>query len=111
MTITAQGPKIAVTLNGEEVSGIDLDQWTEPGKRPDGYEPQVRQGRDPVDEPAGLLRLPGPRPGLLVQEREAQRPEVSEGRPGARDDRGGPSGAAAVVLGSGVTTRRCRGRG
>jgi hypothetical protein len=36
MTITARGPKIGVSLNGEEVSRIDLDQWTEPGKRPDG---------------------------------------------------------------------------
>ena len=36
MTITAKGPKIAVVLNGEEVSTIDLDQWNEPGKRPDG---------------------------------------------------------------------------
>ncbi len=36
MTITAKGPKIAVVLNGKEVSTIDLDQWNEPGKRPDG---------------------------------------------------------------------------
>jgi hypothetical protein len=36
MTITAQGPKVRVTLNGEEVSQIDLDQFTEPGQRPDG---------------------------------------------------------------------------
>ncbi|MHC5544777.1 3-keto-disaccharide hydrolase [Singulisphaera rosea] len=36
MTITALGPKISVVLNGETVSKIDLDQFTEPGKRPDG---------------------------------------------------------------------------
>jgi hypothetical protein len=36
MTIAALGPKITVTLNGTEVSKIDLDQWTDPGKRPDG---------------------------------------------------------------------------
>ncbi|MDG3007302.1 3-keto-disaccharide hydrolase [Paludisphaera mucosa] len=36
MTVTAKGPKIAVAINGTEVSKIDLDQWTEPGKRPDG---------------------------------------------------------------------------
>jgi hypothetical protein len=36
MTITAHGPKIAVTLNGTEVTTINLDQWNEPGKRPDG---------------------------------------------------------------------------
>jgi Domain of Unknown Function (DUF1080) len=36
MTITANGPKMSVVLNGAEVTTIDLDQWTEPGKRPDG---------------------------------------------------------------------------
>jgi hypothetical protein len=36
MTITARGPKIAVVLNGKEVSTIDLDEWLVPGKRPDG---------------------------------------------------------------------------
>ncbi|WP_422926656.1 3-keto-disaccharide hydrolase [Singulisphaera sp. PoT] len=36
MTITAKGPKIEVVLNGEAVSKIDLSEWTEPGKRPDG---------------------------------------------------------------------------
>ena len=36
MTITAQGPVIAVSLNGQGVSRIDLDDWNVPGKRPDG---------------------------------------------------------------------------
>ena len=36
MTITAKGPKIEIALNGETVSKINLDEWTEPGKRPDG---------------------------------------------------------------------------
>ncbi len=36
MSITAFGPKIAVVLNGKEVSKINLDEWNEPGKRPDG---------------------------------------------------------------------------
>jgi Domain of Unknown Function (DUF1080) len=36
MTITAKGPKISVVLNDKEISTIDLDQWNEPGKRPDG---------------------------------------------------------------------------
>jgi hypothetical protein len=36
MTITAQGPTIAVTLNGADVSRIDVDEWTVPGRRPDG---------------------------------------------------------------------------
>jgi Domain of Unknown Function (DUF1080) len=36
MTITAKGPKMTVTLNDKEVSTINLDEWNEPGKRPDG---------------------------------------------------------------------------
>jgi hypothetical protein len=36
MTITAKGAKVEVVLNGEPVTAIDLDAWTEPGKRPDG---------------------------------------------------------------------------
>ena len=36
MTITADGPRLAVSLNETEVSSIDLDQWTKAGKRPDG---------------------------------------------------------------------------
>jgi hypothetical protein len=36
MTITAKGPKITVVLNDVRVSTIDLDEWNEPGKRPDG---------------------------------------------------------------------------
>ena len=36
MTITAQGPEITVVLNGSAVSSIHLDEWTVPGKRPDG---------------------------------------------------------------------------
>jgi hypothetical protein len=36
MTITARGPKVAVTLNDKEVATINLDEWNEPGKRPDG---------------------------------------------------------------------------
>jgi hypothetical protein len=36
MTITAKGPKIEVKLNDRKVSEIDLDKFSEPGKRPDG---------------------------------------------------------------------------
>ena len=36
LSVTAKGPIIAIVLNGTEVSRIDLDQFTEPGKRPDG---------------------------------------------------------------------------
>ncbi len=34
--ITAIGPKITVELNGETICNMDLDQWTEAGKNPDG---------------------------------------------------------------------------
>jgi hypothetical protein len=34
--IECRGPKIAVTLNGELVVDLDLDEWTETGKNPDG---------------------------------------------------------------------------
>jgi len=36
MTIAAVGPRITVVLNEQEVSTINLDEWTVPGKRPDG---------------------------------------------------------------------------
>jgi hypothetical protein len=36
MTITARGPNMTITLNDKEVSMINLDEWNEPGKRPDG---------------------------------------------------------------------------
>jgi hypothetical protein len=34
--ITANGPNITVELNGEKVSEMNLDKWTEAGKNPDG---------------------------------------------------------------------------
>lgn len=36
MTLVAKGPKVDVTINGKAVSSIDMDQWGEKGKRPDG---------------------------------------------------------------------------
>jgi len=36
MTITAEGPKLTVVLNSKEVSTMNLDEWTDAGKRPDG---------------------------------------------------------------------------
>lgn len=35
-TITCDGPRITVVLNGETVSEMNLDLWTEVGKNPDG---------------------------------------------------------------------------
>jgi alpha-3'-ketoglucosidase len=34
--VTCDGPIIRVVLNGEAVTEMDLDRWTEKGKRPDG---------------------------------------------------------------------------
>lgn len=36
MQITAAGPKLIVSINGEPVLDQDLDRWTEAGKNPDG---------------------------------------------------------------------------
>jgi hypothetical protein len=38
MVITCDGPKIAVSLNGELVTRTNLDDWTKPNRRPDGSE-------------------------------------------------------------------------
>jgi len=38
MTITCQGPRISVLLNGEPVTEIDMQQWTSAKKNPDGSE-------------------------------------------------------------------------
>jgi hypothetical protein len=36
LVITAEGPRLTVQLNGEKVSEMDLDRWTEAGRNPDG---------------------------------------------------------------------------
>ncbi|MEI8375616.1 MAG: DUF1080 domain-containing protein [Planctomycetota bacterium] len=36
MTVTCQGPKIYVILNGEQVTEIDMKKWTSAKKNPDG---------------------------------------------------------------------------
>ena len=36
VVIRCEGPKISVTVNGEQVASIDCDEWTEAGKRKDG---------------------------------------------------------------------------
>ncbi len=42
-TITCQGSKISVELNGQLVVDADLDQWTEAGKNPDGTANKFRR--------------------------------------------------------------------
>lgn len=36
LAISAQGPKVRVTLNGQVVQDVNLDDWTSAGKNPDG---------------------------------------------------------------------------
>lgn len=36
VVLTAQGSKLTVVLNDEPIIEMDLDQWSEPGKNPDG---------------------------------------------------------------------------
>jgi len=38
MVITCDGTKLAVTVNGEPVTRMNLDEWTMPNRRPDGSE-------------------------------------------------------------------------
>jgi hypothetical protein len=37
-TVTARGDMIYVVMNGEQIHEMDLSQWTEPGRTPDGRE-------------------------------------------------------------------------
>ena len=41
--ITAKGPRITVSLNGEVICAMDLDQWTQAGKNPDGSPNKFKQ--------------------------------------------------------------------
>jgi hypothetical protein len=36
IVVTAKGNRITVVMNGERICDMDLDQWTEPNKNPDG---------------------------------------------------------------------------
>ena len=42
MTVTAKGNLLTVDLNGEKVAEMDLDQWTQGGKNPDGSKNKFR---------------------------------------------------------------------
>ena len=43
MRITAAGSVLAVSLNGKDVSRINLEEWTLPGKRPDGTDHKFKK--------------------------------------------------------------------
>jgi len=38
ITVTCKGPHISVAVNGQNVAEMNCDQWTEPGRGPDGRE-------------------------------------------------------------------------
>ena len=42
ITITAQDNKLTVVVNGEQIVDMDLNQWTEPNKNPDGSRNKFR---------------------------------------------------------------------
>ena len=67
MTITAQGPNLAVSLNETQVSSINLDLWTLPGKRPDGSDHRFKDPRRRRYVADRLPGLSGPGGRVLVQ--------------------------------------------
>jgi hypothetical protein len=42
LTVMAFGPRITVTLNDERIINMNLDEWTEAGKNPDGSNNKFR---------------------------------------------------------------------
>ena len=43
LEIRCEGPKISVSVNGEQVTSIDCDKWDQPGIRPDGSKHKFRK--------------------------------------------------------------------
>lgn len=60
-TITCQGPKVIVVLNGETIIDANLDQWPEAGKNPDGTPNKFKQALKDFSRrgPIGLQGLHG----------------------------------------------------
>ncbi len=65
LSITARGSQVAVAMNGESLLAVDLDQWTEAGKNPDGtanpYQVPVknmkREGHIGLQAPNGTIEF------------------------------------------------------
>jgi serine/threonine protein kinase len=108
MTITARGPLISVSLNGVAVSSINLDEWSVPGKRPDGSNHKfkntaiarmARFGYLGVQDHGGdcwfkniLLKEAMPvSPGVLVAAAEPSKPVASALPPSASTSLQAPS--------------------
>lgn len=67
MTIWARGPEIAVALNGGRVARMDLRQWTEVGRNPDGSEIPPWLSRPAADLPTrGRIGLQGRHDGADI---------------------------------------------
>jgi hypothetical protein len=43
LEIRCEGPHITVTVNGEQVASINCDEWSQPGRRPDGSRHKFRK--------------------------------------------------------------------
>ncbi len=42
LTLTADGPRLTVVLNGKQILQVDLNRWTQPHKNPDGSRNKFR---------------------------------------------------------------------
>ena len=93
MVITCDGPRISVELNGETVSRMNLDEWTEPNRRPDGSTER-------------LQRLP--RLARFVRHRSPALPERERGRAPVERDHVARSDARVRVVGRSAGAARPR---
>ncbi len=66
-TITCKGSHVALIFNGEEVYDVDLNDWKEPGKNPDGTKNKFKKALKDYSRkgPIGLQGLHG-KPGANV---------------------------------------------
>ena len=76
IVITCDKNLIAVELNGEAVTQMDLDEWTEAEQAARRHATQVRR-RLQGPSAQGLHRPAGPRQRLLVQEHQAAAVEIA----------------------------------
>jgi hypothetical protein len=74
MTITAQGPRLTVVLNGEVVNEIDLARWTDGAKNPDGSDiPEWLRGQPWAQLPAkGRIGFQGRHAGAGIEFRNVK---------------------------------------
>jgi hypothetical protein len=67
MTITCKGTKIAVVLNGEKVTEIDMKDWTSAKKNPDGSDIPPWLSKPMADLPTrGHVGLQGKHAGAPI---------------------------------------------